>query len=254
MSKKKIQALVLAGILTVSVVGGTFAWFTAQDSVKNLFNTAGTNEPGNLDTGIKIEENFPGPDGKPIKPNEDGSITYPVAITPNQTLIKEVHVNSTAKYEQIIKARVVKGFLKDGGVVTHYKLLDNGEVIYANKPTESGWQALNLAYIELEKDLNGIDAPDGWTIQTGANANTSALRESNWYFSNMRLQPVDKNGKTTDLLKTVTLSKEANNVYKNLGFDVKVEAESIQATNDAVNSWNNVPENIKALNINTSTN
>lgn len=248
MSKKKIQALLLAGVLTVSVVGGTFAWFTSEDSITNVFSTAGTEDPTDPDAGIKIDENFPGPDGTPVVPDENGNFVYPGAVTPNKTLTKEVHVKSTAKYDQIVKARVVKGFLKDGKPVTHYKETD-GVIEYALKPAEDGWIALNLGYIQLADKLNGEGSPEGWTIQTNSKSDTSDSTESNWYFSNERLKPFAENGKTTDLLKSVTLSKEAGNQYKNLGFDVKVEAESIQASNGAINTWDNVPENIKNLNI-----
>lgn len=47
MNKKKLSALLLAGTLTAGVVGGTFAWFTSQDSVTNQFTTGGNEDDKN---------------------------------------------------------------------------------------------------------------------------------------------------------------------------------------------------------------
>ncbi|MGL4773490.1 MAG: hypothetical protein ACRC2K_08015, partial [Clostridium sp.] len=75
---------------------------------------------------------------------------------------------------------------------------------------------------------------------------------TNWYYYNSVVKPVGQPGdKTSDILKKVTLSKDAGNVYKNLTFEVKVLGESVQASNGAINDasvWQDVPANIKALN------
>ena len=87
MNKKKLSALLLAGTLTAGVVGGTFAWFTSKDTVTNQFATTGTDEPGNPDAGIKIEEEFQKPEN----------------VLPGTETNKDVRVKSTAKYDQFIK-------------------------------------------------------------------------------------------------------------------------------------------------------
>ena len=87
MNKKKLSALLLAGILTAGVVGGTFAWFTSKDTVTNQFATTGTDEPGNPDAGIKIEEEFQKPEN----------------VLPGTETNKDVRVKSTANYDKFIK-------------------------------------------------------------------------------------------------------------------------------------------------------
>ena len=89
MNKKKLSALLLAGTLTAGVVGGTFAWFTSKDTVTNQFATTGTNEPGNPDAGIKIEEEFQKPEN----------------VLPGTETNKDVRVKSTANYDQFINLR-----------------------------------------------------------------------------------------------------------------------------------------------------
>ena len=96
MNKKKLSALLLAGILTAGVVGGTFAWFTSKDTVTNQFATTGTDEPGNPDAGIKIEEEFQKPEN----------------VLPGTKTNKDVLVKSTANYDQFIKVKFEKKFVK----------------------------------------------------------------------------------------------------------------------------------------------
>lgn len=266
MHNKKIQALVVAGLLTVGVIGGTLAWFTSQDQVTNIFNTGSVTDPEDgLDAGIDVEENFPDKDGNQIKPDKNGNYIYPDSITPNQTLAKEVWVESKANYDQIVRGRVVKNFIDPttNKVVTHWVEGEKGKIIYGDSNLQNG-KSLNLNYIVLADNFNENDkAPEGWTIETITETNTlksDTSSETNWYYYNKVVTP--HNGethttcKTTDLLKKVTLSKDAGNEYKNLRFDVKVEGESIQATNGAIKDesvWKNVPNNIKELDKSTST-
>lgn len=255
MNKKKLVTLVLAGMMTVGVVGGTLAWFTSEDSINNVFKTGSVTDPEDgLEAGIDVQENFPGS----TEEKDTGDMVYGKPVTPNQTLTKEVWVESKANYNQIVRARVVKNFIDPdtGGVVTHWAENTEGKIEYGDS-TLNGAKPLDLSYIVLAENLNGNpSAPEGWTVQLNGIEDTSALKETNWYYYNEVVEPHEKDHvhptltacRTTDLLKTVTLSKDAGNEYKNLRFDVKVEAESIQATNGAIeNVWQNVPEKIKDL-------
>ena len=58
MNKKKVSALLIAGILSIGAIGGTLAWFTSQDSVTNAFQTGSTDNPGDTNSGIDIKEEF----------------------------------------------------------------------------------------------------------------------------------------------------------------------------------------------------
>lgn len=241
MNKKKIAALLIAGILTVGVVGGTFAWFTSSDSVTNQFSTGAVTDPetpGNPDAGIEIEENFP--DDK----DKDGKYDNPVL--PGTTMTKEVSVKSTANYDQYLRAKVTKTWYYNGKVVTHYKLNTDGTVLYGvpetgenintgENPNTTSWSLLNTTFIELKFAATGEPKTDTW----------SPLAKDGFYYYNQLLgkSPAE----TSDLLETVIFSSLANNYYKNLTFDVKIDAEGVQATQDAISDWSAIPEDVKEL-------
>lgn len=89
MNKKKLSALLLAGTLTAGVVGGTFAWFTSQDTVTNQFATGG-NEDDDPDAGIDIWEKF----------------EEPTNVVPGTTTDKLVQVKNTSTYDQFIRVKI----------------------------------------------------------------------------------------------------------------------------------------------------
>ena len=221
MNKKKVSALLIAGILSIGAIGGTLAWFTSQDSVTNAFQTGSTNNPGNTDGGINIEENF--------DENNAGN------ITPGDEVKKEVSVTNTASYNELIRAKIEKVWKdsKQGSDVTvptiQYLNLTEEESI----PNEA--KLLNQDLIILNLDISG------WI-----NNNDAGLgNDGGYYYYNSVVNP---NQSTSQLLKSVTLSSKADNIYKNLKFDVIVTAESVQASNGAVSeSWKTAPEAIKNL-------
>ena len=95
MKKKKIL-LIVSTIAIIAIVGGTFAWFTAKDQVKNSFTTGTTEDPSDPDDGVKIDENW--------KP-EDAE-----KITPGTEVNKDVRAQNTASYESFIRVKFVKTF------------------------------------------------------------------------------------------------------------------------------------------------
>lgn len=97
MNKKKLSALLLAGTLTAGVVGGTFAWFTSQDTVTNQFAT-GVNEDNKPDAGIDIWEKF----------------KEPTNVVPGTTTDKLVQVKNTSTYDQFIRVKITPKWEKDG--------------------------------------------------------------------------------------------------------------------------------------------
>ena len=97
MNKKKLSALLLAGTLTAGVVGGTFAWFTSQDSVTNEFATGGKNDY-DKNTGIDIWEKF----------------KEPTNVVPGTTTDKLVQVKNTSTYDQFIRVKITPKWEKDG--------------------------------------------------------------------------------------------------------------------------------------------
>ena len=201
MNKKKLSALLLAGILTAGVVGGTFAWFTSKDTVTNQFATTGTDEPNNPDAGIKIEEEFEKPEN----------------VLPGTETNKDVRVKSTAKYDQFIRVKFEKKFIKTNGDGTKTDVTDKLDT-----------SLIELNFTNYLKDTKAegtwFEGEDGYYYYIGKVAGGS--------YTNM-------------LLDSVTLSSNAGNEYKNLEFDVTVVADSIQSSNEAYKDW--APANLQAI-------
>ena len=205
MNKKKLSALLLAGILTAGVVGGTFAWFTSKDTVTNQFATTGTNEPGNPDAGIKIEEEFQKPEN----------------VLPGTETNKDVRVKSTANYDQFIKVKFEKKFVKvDKDENGNEKRTEIKKIQVAGKEYELDTSLIELNFTNYLKDTKAegtwFEGKDGYYYYIGKVAGGS--------YTNM-------------LLDSVTLSSNAGNEYKNLEFDVTVVADSIQSSNEAYKDW-----------------
>ena len=205
MNKKKLSALLLAGILTAGVVGGTFAWFTSKDTVTNQFATTGTNEPGNPDAGIKIEEEFQKPEN----------------VLPGTETNKDVLVKSTANYDQFIKVKFEKKFVKvDKDENGNEKRTEIKKIQVAGKEYELDTSLIELNFTNYLKDTKAegtwFEGKDGYYYYIGKVAGGS--------YTNM-------------LLDSVTLSSKAGNEYKNLEFDVTVVADSIQSSNEAYKDW-----------------
>lgn len=201
MNKKKLSALLLAGILTAGVVGGTFAWFTSKDTVTNQFATTGTDEPNNPDAGIKIEEEFEKPEN----------------VLPGTETNKDVRVKSTAKYDQFIRVKFEKKFIKTNGDGTKTDVTDKLDT-----------SLIELNFTNYLKDTKAegtwFEGEDGYYYYIGKVAGGS--------YTNM-------------LLDSVTLSSNAGNEYKNLEFDVTVVADSIQSSNEAYKDW--APANLQDI-------
>ena len=181
MNKKKLSALLLAGILTAGVVGGTFAWFTSKDTVTNQFATGGTNDD-DKNTGIDIWEKF----------------EKPTNVVPGTTTDKLVQVKNTSTYDQFIRVKITPKWEKDG---------------------------LDASYL----GLNFVEGSLG-------NEQGQWLKDGDYYYY---IGKVAGGKFTNTLLESVTLSKDAGNEYKNQKYQVVVDADSIQADNDAYKEWTN---------------
>ncbi|ELC8351314.1 hypothetical protein QYB82_002140 [Clostridium perfringens] len=131
MSKKKIIGLCIAGVLAVGSIGGSLAWFTSSDSVTNPFTTASTDNPSDLNSGIKINEKF---DEKEAKDR-----------LPGDKVTKQVNVINTAKYDQLIRVKIKKVWKDAKGeeksdLDTKNIILNFGENLTdSNKPEKGKW-------------------------------------------------------------------------------------------------------------------
>lgn len=205
MNKKfKYTSLVAAGAVTLGLVGGTLAWFTAQDEVVNEFSTPGTYNPDTPQAGIEIIEDWIQEDAKDI--------------TPGTEVNKDVQVKNTENYDQFIRVKFTPQFVK--------------EVKNEDGTTK------HEAYSDAELDRLGIKNE---MIQLNFTSHLSEeLTDGNWVQVGEYYYYIGKVGAgshTNTLLDSVTLSSEAGNEYRGLAFDVVVTADSIQASNKAYESW-----------------
>ncbi|MEN2258126.1 BsaA family SipW-dependent biofilm matrix protein [Paraclostridium benzoelyticum] len=197
---KKVQALAVSGVLTVGVIGGTLAWFTSQDKATNTFNTASNSD--NNGSGIKIIEEFEKPEN----------------MLPGDNVNKDVQVKNTTTYDQFIRVKFIPKFVK----VTK----DGSGNEVREEITEVNGQKLETKNIELnvvKKNVNESKSSGTWF----------AGSDGYYYY----MGKVAEGDYTNTLLDSVTLASDAGNEYRGLGFDVDVEAESIQASNDAYKDW-----------------
>ena len=201
MNKKKIVALLVAGVMTIGVVGGTLAWFSDTDSVTNVFDTGKINNEDNKNgKGVEIYEEF----------------QSPVDIVPGDTTTKLVQIKNTTSYDSFIRVRFDKlwrdedRLLEDNiqlNFTDNVVRYDNGKYVYVNGKTDA----------VKDEEIHGkwIEHTDGYYYYVGR---------------------VPGGKYTNTLLASVTLSTDADNDYRNKTFEVKVNAESIQADNNAYES------------------
>lgn len=146
MSKKKLTILV-SSILTIAAIGGSFAWFTAKDSLTNHFTTS------NKSDGVKVEENkeWKDPDGDKVYENEEAK-----NITPGTEVNKDVWAKNTAAYDSFIRAKLIPKFTKLKFI--NLQDADNSllELTYANTTTTS-----------LLEENKWVDGGDGYFYYLG---------------------------------------------------------------------------------------
>lgn len=171
MKNKKITSLLVAGALTVGIVGGTLAWLTASDTVTNKFDT----KVGENKVAVEIYENF----------NQEAA----KGLQPGITVKKLVQVQNPASIDQFIRVKLT---LTDGT---------------SNKVT-----------MNLTENSNWVDGGDGY-----------------YYYK----AKVGAGNFTKAILDSVTFSSKATQADMEKDFNVKVDADSIQASNDAIDSWKN---------------
>ena len=200
MNKKRIVTLLMAGVLTLGVVGGTFAWFTSQDTVTNSFETLGNNG-GDHRGDIEIGEEFDNDGAKKLLPGDECT--------------KEVWVSNVADYHQFIRVSLQKS-------------------IGPNSSKE-----VDLALIELNM-LNVGNSSGQWVKGEDKDKNGN-----DWYYY---IEAVSAGSATKDILKSVTFNFNAEDSYKNIDFDVIVNAESVQAKNGAYKEvWKDAGDTVKGL-------
>lgn len=231
MNKKfKYTSLVAAGLVTVGLVGGTFAWFTSSDSVTNNFLTGQTDNPNKPNSGVEIGEEF-----------EQNS-----QLLPGVDVNKDVQVHNTANYDQFVKVRFEVEFYKTDA--TGAKVGDPiTEVTIDGKTVK-----LDPSQVILNMTNLGSSDQQWLAVGTPVEGQQSWQYSTYYYVGKVAAKGTTIDSKlidyTSNLLDSVTLAKTAGDAYKNLAIDVKVVADSIQAAGGAYASstgWNlSIPEEL----------
>ncbi|GAA0709099.1 hypothetical protein GCM10008904_19760 [Paraclostridium ghonii] len=187
MHNKKIIGAAAAIGLSVTLIGGTLAWFTSQDKVSNIFATGGVDNPNGANgNGVEIWEQY----------------NPKINMVPGDTEIKLVQTQNTTTYDSFIRVKITP------------KWKDN---------------KLNNEMIELTFGDNNSNLGSG---------DGQWLKGNDGYYYYMG--KIDSKKFTNPILSSVKLSTEAGSEYRDAKFDVFVEAESIQADNDAQDdAWKN---------------
>ncbi|MFH5826325.1 SipW-dependent biofilm matrix protein BsaA [Clostridium perfringens] len=136
---------------------------------------------------------------------------------PGDEVTKQVNVINKATYDQLIRVKIKKVW-KD-----------------AKGEEKSDLDTKNII-LNFEKNLTDSNKPEEGKWIKGSDE---------YYYYNGIVNP---DGKTANLLESVTLSEDTTNEFKGLNFDVVVASEGIQASNGAAtDSWKNAPQVIKNL-------
>lgn len=220
MNKKfKYTSLVAAGAVTLGLVGGTLAWFTAQDEVVNKFNTTGSEfNPEDPYAGVDIVEDW----------NEEDAED----ITPGTIVNKDVQVKNTEIYDQFIRVNLYAS-MNESTIVEGEEGEKWQEVVRTEitiQPTENPYVFTVVGYEDIELHFT-----------THLTENPSL---GNWFFNEedgyfYYIGKVSEESYTNTLLDEVTLTSAAGNDYRNLAFDIIAVADGVQTTNGAaVSEWN----------------
>lgn len=197
MHNKKIKSGVAVTALAAVLIGGTFAWFNASDSVSNRFTTASGNG-GDHNNKIRIYELF--------DTENAGKVVAGTAVN------KDAQVRNLANYDSIIRVKFTPQF------VTYGEGESGQETVTIREDLDASNINYTLTNIGKEQDgeLNGKWFQDG-----------------EWYYYVGNVAP---EGFTEQILDSVTLdeSVKSDPDYREANFEVKIEAQSVQSSVDAI--------------------
>ncbi|MCE9675704.1 BsaA family SipW-dependent biofilm matrix protein [Paraclostridium bifermentans] len=135
----------------------------------------------------------------------------PENMLPGDEVNKDVQVSNTTTYDQFIRVKLTPKFVDTTKDRKEIKEV-NGKKLDINKIELNFTKNLN----ETKASGTWVDGEDGYYYYMGK------VATEKW---------------TNTLLDSVTLAKNAGNEYRGLGFDIDIEADSIQASHDAYNDW-----------------
>lgn len=134
----------------------------------------------------------------------------PKNMLPGDEVNKDVQIRNTASYDQFIRVKLTPKFVD---------VNNNRELI--NKKDGVALDT-NKIKLKFKHDINNKEEGEWFKGNDG------------YYYY---IGKVGAESYTNTLLDSVTLSSDAGNEYRGLGFDIDVETDSIQASHDAYLDW-----------------
>ncbi len=216
LNKKKVFTLALAVCLIAILSMGSLAWFTDDDSVKNDFLIAGSDDDTKDEIfSVDVYEKYDS-DGNGTEEQYDKGINYK-DILPGDELVKKAYVANTGYYDQYIRVTVT---LSDA----------------------TAW--LNAVGIDfkIEDALVGFDATKWGKIEKTIEGETDTITYVLYYNG---ILDGDDAGDDTNVItvfegikipESLTVAQAAT--FKG-GFTIDVKADAVQTENLGVNTQDN---------------
>ena len=198
MKNKKLKFIVAGLAISSLVVGGTFAWLGANDSVKNVFLTETSQK-----SGVRVDEDFDNDNAEEMKTGE------------SQAVKKQVRVQNTSDYNSLIRARIE----------LEMKFTDeNGDV---HDITDELSQYVNYTY-SSHVSLDGTNTSVGtWTYNQDGYFYYIGNIAPDYYTNNI----LEKVWLSPEISKNETYKS-----IKNIDFQVNVIAEGVPSTIEGITS------------------
>ena len=191
--KKKV-ALTAAAVALVGTlaVGGTLAWFTDTEEATNVVTV------GDID--VKLSEVGEG------TPSQAGTGLEYTNLMPGKTFTKDAYVENVGTNDAYVKAIITLEAKDDNSK----KLITDMKESTTNK----------ITFTDL--------APNGvWTYDETAGTATYTV----WYNGTTTPEVFGTDDEAWHLFTSVVIPEGWDNSYENVGFDIKINVEAIQADN-----------------------
>lgn len=215
--KRKVTLLAVLVIVLAILAGTTLAYFTDNEVAHNVITSGG------IDIEIEEGQDTDG-DGEPDQPWPEDGVED---VTPNQDISKIVSVTNLDS-KSWIRVSVNVIIEKEVPVVDE----ETGEPVLdgdGNPVTET--VELPLYLTETDADGNPIAAVTITGLNLGTGADQWTYGGDGYFYYN---SPVAKDEETTALFTGVHFAKELGNEYTHCTANVHVNAEAVQADNNAI--------------------
>lgn len=251
--KKNTKYIMIGGTATVALaVVSASAFLTSSDFITNPFNSGTTR--GN-DNDIEVVEDFRSTiTDNPTRPeaeyDDDSSslggptdeygkpFSGPGEVLPGEKFVKKVRVDSAVNYYQYVRVKVIVDW--DDAFISS---LMSSKSYTAQQAVDYANSYLEIVFPDKGKDLvdqNWLGGIPRYTFNYITNYTSSEVvplldlndvATTGYLYYKYALAPAEF---TEDIITSVKLKANATNEFQNAKFDVIVDAESVQATED---SW-----------------